>query len=641
MTQELNVVIASLMGEGERESGGVFTVDWTRADVKLQDFRLADPSLFVLNMVACAVSCGAYRLELEKERSLQRIFFNGELPQPERLREIFSPVLNRAAPPAHRELALALHGASALKGSPGLRLAVGTREGFWEAEIVEGKVDLKEGGHNRRGVQLTLTYESPGRLVSLWGNPLARSTEVLAEKMLYFCRYAPMDILVNGKWMGGTSVSLGSLQQPSPFAVRFLKGVQEMRLARPGVRRRDIFSSSDRTSPLPSSLVVGLATPEVAQREGFLLISRGVTFRRPQELLGNPLACAVVTADHLEKDLSQSDLVEGEDYEALLQLVREQVEDLMAEVLVNPPGWSLEQSQAFRKVLLERYPKVPRPLEVEFFLRCQEMEVLCQSLEGAQAQLKFWREGQDHPQAGPTGERLRAVLKQNLLNQLSASRWKEGLALAELYHSLISLDNDFLKALLVLSQSSDSIPLAAELDDSWLDYLQGRVDDLDGNLVWQNFCRFERACAEEDWEVADRWAEGLRQQSRGPFLFLWLGFYYKLRGRPEVTASLWGACLKSLRPEAYGFYFDQLWPEIRGRVPLLTQIRWGALRMFYSSEGELPAEPRDWLDWSLQVWRDREAGHPSLARWHFLKTLAERGLNLQTLRFDWNRALPV
>lgn len=133
---ELNDLLESMASEGSVESSGVFTLDHDYALRKLDDYRLPDPALFILNLVASAVLCGGHEFIVETENSETRVFFNGTLPEPQRLPELFSFIL-KPGPQARASSGLARAGAGIARsprpsqrsayqpegGHPGRRLA--------------------------------------------------------------------------------------------------------------------------------------------------------------------------------------------------------------------------------------------------------------------------------------------------------------------------------------------------------------------------------------------------------------------------------------------------------------------------------------------------------------------------------------
>lgn len=627
MECELNTFIAAMASEVPVESSGTFTLDASHAAHKLQAYRLPDPSLFVLNLVASACCSGASFFRVETQRNQFQVFFNGILPEPEGLERLFDYILKSEAPPALRELALAVHGAQGMPSQPQIRLRVTTREGAWAATVRGMNVEIEPLLSQEIGVEMLLQSTSAGFFGSLFKS---QNHSDIAQHLFHFCRHAPLDLRVNGK-ARNSGVSLGLYQGEGPFARRQLQGQQPLRSARPGLRRLDVLVSANRPSSVASSMLIGLATPEVAEREGLLLVSRGVSFYRPQELLKNPLACAVVTADHLEKNLSQTDLVENEDYQALIRAVREQVEDLFLEVCSKPPCWSEAQKQAFLVQLVAAYPSERRPEAVELFFRLQSLQQLCARPEAAAKQLEYF-------QSLPLQTR-----------QSSLESWVQVID-EQLQRAFQSQDWSRLHRYLELAVKVKPVCQGYALGVA---FLAGEVEVESVLAYWLKgmersptmiFFELEKALWSEDFPAAENAAERLKDSTATPFLWLWLGFYFQHREEYAKAADSWHHLLQSVSEDLYELWYPKLWGKLSGKVPLATQIRWQArrglrlLRNELRGRGQLlelrcpPNENPELLAWAEKVWRIRRQGGWGETRRMLLDRLIQEALTVEKLR---------
>lgn len=624
---ELNDLLESMASEGSVESSGVFTLDHDYALRKLDDYRLPDPALFILNLVASAVLCGGHEFIVETENSETRVFFNGTLPEPQRLPELFSFILKPGPHPALRELALGLHGARGLPNDPRISLRVGTREGGWRARVNQAHLEVEPAPVDRIGVKVTVQHAAHSPWARLLGMGQTSSGQKILEQLFHFCRYAPLDLKVNGQPKGST-VPMGLHQDHGPFARLFAQGSQSLRISRPGSRRHDVFFASNRTSPVASSILVGLATPAVAELEGFLLISRGVAFRRPASLLGNPLACAVVSADHLEKNLSQTDLVENEDFRALVAATRAQVDTLVQEVCKNPPVWKPDHARALAIWLETVYAGQPRPPAVELFFRMQQLHQSFTTPETTEEQVDYFLSlSPDERKAADTyREQMLSLLKARVLQCLEQRRWRAAnqyLSLSdrlgkpcrvEFRMVLCSFDLD-LEAALALDQASDQDPSPTRL---LLRYLWGWTDEPPTRSALSRFFEFERAFQSGQSERAMSLAAQLEQASLTPFLALWLGFYALHRGDHRAAERCWFQLLNRVSPALYKIWYENLWARLSGKIPLAAQIRWQArqgIRLYLGGgkDCDLPEHHEDpALLYSCEtVWRMRAEGDPA------------------------------
>ncbi|MBS2036458.1 hypothetical protein JST97_15815 [bacterium] len=237
---ELNDLLCSMAAEGSVDSSGTFTLDLGYAERKLDDYRLPDPALFILNLVAAAVLTEAHEFVVETERAETRIFFNGKWPEPERLPELFSFILKPTQHPAQRELALALHGALCLPNAPSITLLVSTREGAWLGQVQGARLEVQPASSERIGVKVRVQHSASSPWARLLGNSQINSGQKILEQLFHFCRYAPLDFKVNGQ-PKGSAVPMGLHAEEGPFARLFAQGSQKLIISRP-VIAATIFS---------------------------------------------------------------------------------------------------------------------------------------------------------------------------------------------------------------------------------------------------------------------------------------------------------------------------------------------------------------------------------------------------------------
>ena len=644
-------MLAELAAGGALDSTGVFTLSLDRAGQKLAAYRLANPGLFILNLVACAVCSGADRFYVETREGETTFHFRPQVDLPdEALERLFSLVIEPRAPAHLRELALALHGARALPGSPHISVRITNLQGTRELTIEADQVLLQPAPQGPRGVSFRLTHRAQGT----WSPFVDRqgANHQVLRHLYHFCRYAPMVLIDNGQ-RKGAQVTLG-VYDPSIFAWRGLRGSQPLRSVA-AQKRAGLHLSEKTQSPIASSMVVALGAASTAATEGLLLISRGVAFRRPAHLLGFPMACAVVTADHLEKNLSQSDLVEDANYQALLQAVRAEVDELILEVCANPPAWTGDTPRVFAHHLEQRYPAhQPVPPVVQALKRLHETEASVLHPQGQHDQMAFWRDlVRNHPkQADRFAQGLRQAIARKATRHFEKARWDNALQELSDLDELGALSSNAIRVvtLILAGRADEARALTRPAPQGFsadMAYLLGWGELLGAERPLGRFLAFQRAVDHQQWDTADSLAQQLADLRGTPVLDLWLGWYQLFRKRSGQAATLWERALSQVKPEEREFWAGTLWPELSGKLSFLEQVRWTVrrgldeLQVMHSrshrrvsgaSFGPRPHPTR----WAHAVWSARIEGQNDLARELFVQglladTIAPERLSLMPL----------
>lgn len=632
--QELNSMLAEMAGEGDVDSSGVFTLSLEKASEKLAAYRLLDPGLFVLNLVAAAVCSSAQNFRIETREAVTTFAYDGSMDfADEELQRLFAYILDPLAPAHLRELALAVHGAMSLPEKPLVRLHLVGPRSCRELVVRDGQIELNPAPMGPLGVTLQLEYPQVSGWTRLFDNRLASRKDPV-KQLFHFCRYAPMAIVNNGKAQG--SRVTGGIYDQTVFAWRHLKGRQAMKVVSPE-RRFDLTLSQKADSPVESSMVLSFRADLEAKNEGLLLISRGVAFRRPSRILGFTMAQAVITADHLEKNLSQSDLVEDAAFEELMAIVRGEVEDLVLEVCRNPPpGWTVATAQAFSRQLAMRYPgEGPDvPLPVQMFRRLQTMEAECATAEGQDRHLEFWEKlSAEDPRAGARyGKDLARFFRALIGRRLASSVWFEA---QSCLCALVRVEGRPVDALtlvtMVLAGKGEEARRLAGAGTPGMTptlvYLLGWSQSLESEHPMAQFLRFQRAVESNDRAQAAVLAEALDQVEGTAVLYLWLGWYAISRKEHGKAARYWERCLSRTPVDQREQWASLLWPDLSGKVSFLEQIRWQARRGLdelqlsmsqrressYGSNGS--AHP---ARWARGVWKAVIDGQPQMARDQFL-----------------------
>lgn len=645
------MMLADFAEEGSLESSGVFTLSLDKAGEKLAQYRLHNPGLFVLNLVAAAVTGGASDFAVETRENITSFRFNAKSElEEEQIERLFAYILEPSAPAYVRELALAVHGARSLPGRPTITLSVTTSTLSKELVLTESGHQLVEAVPRNRGVLLELKYPQQGSWSRMFSRQSNRSDDILRH-LFHFCRFAPLSMSNNGQ-AKGTRVTAG-VYNSSVFAWSYLKGEHPLK-AVTAERRFDLMISRKSQSPIASSMVLTLVDAQHSRDEGVLLISRGVTFHRSADVLGFPLARAVVTADHLEKNLSQSDLVETEEFHILMATVREQVEDLILETCSTPPAkWSAETSRRFLNSLALKYPESkPAPIPVEAFRRVSNLEQQCQTPEEQAGQITFWRElcQKDPATAARFRGQLVDFFKSEARRKIAYEVWAVAARNLHYLSELEDRPSDALQVVLWALAENDNAGkalLTQELPGytPTLAFLLGWLDTLEENSPTAWLFRFQRAVEEGNLASADVLAEHLKGTEGTPLLYLWLGWYEVYRMRYSEASRLWDRALGLLSSQERESWAQPLWRELSGKVTFVDQVRWRARRSIeemqrsvltslslHNERGQVYGFGP--LAWAEQVWIYHIEGHSDKARTLFVQKFLSSRVDHNTLRLE-------
>ena len=648
--EELNTMLARLRSEGDADSSGVFTLSLEKAGEKLAAYRLASPGLFVLNLVASAVMAGAQQFTIETKGEMTLFAFDTlldlELGQMDGL---LGHILDPKASPFVRELALAVHGARSLPGNPQIVLSVSTREWSRDLRISAEEMEVVRAGPRVAGIILRLEYRERSGWSSIFSRRDGARDEAVRH-FSHFCRFAPLKIINNGQIMGA-QVTGGHFEN-SIIAWRHLQGEQAMNVAVPE-RRFGLVVSPKRVSPSVSSIVIALHTPEWAQEQGVLLLSRGVAFRRPSSVLNCPLAHVVITADHLEKNLSQSDLLENHDYELVIEVAKAEVEDLIREVCSNPPlSWRPGNALEFNREVARRYlPGASTPVEVEAYRRLEQMKELCKSEAGQRQQLDFWRLlcSQEPGRAERFHRELTKVFEVSAKQAIVTRFWEDSFPpLASLVELGRYRTDSLMVALKALSGDRDgavetlqpNLPGYSLLLES---LLTGQSPELRESPMAE-LLAFQHAVEARNLVLADRLMDDLSQRSGTPLLLIWLGWYCLYRKDTKRACDFWESALAKVGGQERTFWSKSLSRELYGKVSFLQQVRWRArrsleeLELAFTSERGIQTLPDESefhpTDWASAVWRshfnDQRTQGQELFRNGYLMSL----INLEKLSLD-------
>jgi hypothetical protein len=290
---------------GELDSSGEFTLSRQHAQKKLQQFTLPEPRLYVLNLVASAVSGGASHLEFRADADELWMATDARLEDPRDLQDIERLVFSSQASSPLKELAIALNGILPLRPRT-LELQVDDARGRFRL-YREGERWLFEQATQEPaepGLRLYVREKLGTRVARklaarMAGGMLADSEE---DAVFRYCNRCPVAVTFNGK-PANRPVILGE----APY-VTFSDGPF------PAGHVMAEFGVTRPASPGMSGLLAvgGRLAPWVT------LVFLGVNFRLPENAFSHNGLRGIVYCDALRKDLSQVQLVQDEAFERLL-----------------------------------------------------------------------------------------------------------------------------------------------------------------------------------------------------------------------------------------------------------------------------------------------------------------------------------
>ncbi|MBI3928097.1 MAG: hypothetical protein HY319_21315 [Armatimonadetes bacterium] len=301
---ELEACLEGLHSGGELDSSGAFTLTREKAVEKLRSFRLAEPRLYVLNLLAAAVAGGAGRIEIECDSDDFVLTAPGISVSLYQLRELESHMLSEGSPALLRELGVGFYGAQALRPQ---RIVVEARtpdRGLricWRA----GRLEEEEVPAGPAALTVRVREKVGLRTAGKWIARCTGATRPDSEEdaIARHCNLAPVPVLINGNPLvrplsaGNVEASIGfrddaPLNAGHPLSQLFQSTRLQALLQPTGGPFRGFLCLGGRLGPWLTLVVHGVSF-RVATRS---FPARGVR--------------GIVYADHLHKDLSQTRVVQ-------------------------------------------------------------------------------------------------------------------------------------------------------------------------------------------------------------------------------------------------------------------------------------------------------------------------------------------
>lgn len=310
---ELENLLEGIRSEGTFVSQGNFTLDLVQAREKLKRFQLLDPYHYVLPLVSAVVLGGGRTLRCRVGPAFFSMEFDGAAFSPEELEGMFSALLISSSVVGRRriaELAVGINAALALSPRE-IKLDSWDHQRRVQALFTPRKQKVEVGEAPGTAPWTTISVQHAG-IRALWRKTQRDAPEVQA--LHNRCRLAPLELTINDKLLPRV---VGWEKQPCLVA-SYLKAGEP----RPGcgITLGKLKARVTRTSETrgPYSAVVSLGSDA---SEEVVFVHHGLAFRRPDLSLG-PGTRAVVWAPELKRDLSQTNIIEDETFEIMLEQLR-------------------------------------------------------------------------------------------------------------------------------------------------------------------------------------------------------------------------------------------------------------------------------------------------------------------------------
>lgn len=377
MSQErafsLSDLVQDLQREAVPESSGVFTLDPSVAEEKLQNFALVEPEDYLLKLVQAGVALGASRIDIQSKPAAMEMLWHDASLQADDLPGLMGHLLSPQGSRHLRHLAAGLRGSVAVRpdylliesGQGERAFRRSWTDGSWNSQPIPGRSDEFTRLYLRRDLARIL-----GKLsTSLRDFVNGRSTRNAEESALRSCsQFFPIPLTINGQTIEpspfgsprypgyrieddefpGESRAPAYVVQLEPSA--YIEGrlhrnhlLIETAISGPGslpalaTRTASIRLPQAPRPPYCAWLALEAALNPQAQ---IYLVDDGLVIDRLSLDVGVPGVIAVLSVETLSKDLTGFQVVHNHAYEALLD-------------------WLQSQAQALRQQLLDRLEDIP------------------------------------------------------------------------------------------------------------------------------------------------------------------------------------------------------------------------------------------------------------------------------------------
>ena len=301
----LESFFSQLESVGTTESQGTFTLSPHAAVQAMRRFRLPDYQMYLLQMVAAAVSSGVRKLSIKKKPRALEFYFEGlEIPE-EDLRGLDTFLFPAADAPVHlTELAVGIEAAlnfaeeihvESFSQAASRRLVVNAQstrlEHLMDSSLATAfsRVVVRK----KRGV--SQLWKGSGHPELVW---------------LEACRHASIPITVDGESVDTTPFP----PLPENTILWANIGLKEV------VKHNTDLFPEDKPAAFTTEHgsvfgYLALLPKEQANRHGLLFVHRGLVVHRPLAESGMPVLCGILHCDFLKKDLSHTNFIEDADFQ--------------------------------------------------------------------------------------------------------------------------------------------------------------------------------------------------------------------------------------------------------------------------------------------------------------------------------------
>ena len=304
MTDELGACLAGYVEQASLDSSGKFTLSAEKSLEKLKNFSLAEPRLYVLNAMAAAQSAPSRTISARCDADDTILSADTDFDFGPYLKDLSQRLLDDKCPPAVRELAMAFHAAKGLKPAF-IEVSSLSQRLRWTADGRE-VLEAVAGEGLRLHVHETLNLRTIRKYLSYRFGEVRLDNEEDALKR--HCNLSSLATSINGVNLT-RPLDLGECQ-------RYLfVGCEDLEQHHPLARCRALRGPSARSQPGPYPVVLA----EGGRLPPYLvLVVRGVNYRMPPKAVDTRDFKAIAYVDHLRKDLSQTQLVQDEDFKGVL-----------------------------------------------------------------------------------------------------------------------------------------------------------------------------------------------------------------------------------------------------------------------------------------------------------------------------------
>lgn len=308
------------LGIGELDSQGHFSLNAGKAHQKLQTHSLADPGLFVVELLAFAVASGATKFEISSNSEGLTASFDGEPPIAEDFLDPPATLLNRSTDSRALHLSLALLGAQELADGSGLELRSSCGktllwdDGSWKVEEAEGGA----------GTEVSVfRLRRPYRFLSEKLRKKPSLEDVLAVGYL-----APLNQKINDRWVYKLFHPVATSEQ---LAGRLLVSGRfpfKKYLDQNTGLHREVKTDSNFTA------VLLFGALEASRKQGLAFLRNGIQYRVESEDLG-PCVSGIVASPEIKRDLSGAGIVKDSAYRSIIAELREHITNFLQELVTS------------------------------------------------------------------------------------------------------------------------------------------------------------------------------------------------------------------------------------------------------------------------------------------------------------------